>query len=85
MTDVAEEDWITAVTPVPSRKPLSGVLVSRYSTTSSLLPATFFSPSPISAMPNRKSATPLSSEMILLIPICPFLPIVIIFRIPPEP
>ena len=28
MTDVAEDDWITAVTPVPSRTPLSGVLVS---------------------------------------------------------
>ena len=24
MTDVAEDDWMTAVTPVPSRKPLSG-------------------------------------------------------------
>ena len=54
---------MTAVTPVPSKKPLSGVPVSRYNTTSSLLPATFFSPSPISAMPNRNSATPLSSEI----------------------
>ena len=56
MTDVAEDDWITAVTPVPSRKPLTGLPVSRYRISSSLLPATCFSPSPISAMPNRNSA-----------------------------
>ena len=73
MTDVAEEDWMTAVTPVPSRKPLSGVPVRRYKTTSSLLPATFFNPSPISAMPNRNSATPLSSEITLLMLISKFL------------
>ena len=29
MTLVAEEDWITAVTPVPSKMPLSGVLERR--------------------------------------------------------
>ena len=29
ITDVAEEDWITAVTPVPSKTPLMGVLLSR--------------------------------------------------------
>lgn len=29
MTEVAEEDWITAVTPVPSRTPFSGVLLRR--------------------------------------------------------
>ena len=28
MTDVAEEDWITAVTPVPSRSARSGVPLS---------------------------------------------------------
>ena len=28
ITDVADEDWITAVTPVPSRIPLIGVLLS---------------------------------------------------------
>lgn len=64
---------MTAVTPVPSRKPLSGVPVRRYKTTSSLLPATFFNPSPISAMPNRNSATPLSSEITLLMLISKFL------------
>ena len=35
ITEVAEEDWITAVTPVPSRTPLMGVLVRLYSTSSS--------------------------------------------------
>ena len=28
ITEVAEEDWITAVTPVPSSTPFSGVLLS---------------------------------------------------------
>ena len=51
MTLVAEEDWITAVTPVPSRIPLTGVPDRRYRISSSRLPATFFSPSPIRAMP----------------------------------
>ena len=68
MTDVAEDDWITAVTPVPSRKPLTGLPVSRYRISSSLLPATCFSPSPISAMPNRNSAMPLSREITFEIP-----------------
>ena len=68
MTDVAEDDWITAVTPVPSRTPLSGVLVSLYRMISSLLPATFFSPSPMSVMPNRNRATPPSREITLWIP-----------------
>jgi len=35
ITEVAEEDWITAVTPVPSRTPLMGVLVRLYNTSSS--------------------------------------------------
>ena len=29
ITEVAEEDWITAVTPVPSRIPLNGLLERR--------------------------------------------------------
>ena len=65
ITDVAEDDCMTAVTPVPSNTPRSGVPDRRYSTSSSLLPATFFSPSPISVIPNRNSATPPSSEIIL--------------------
>ena len=44
-------------------KPFSGLPVSWNRMTSSLLPATFFRPSPISAMPNRNSAIPLSREI----------------------
>ena len=40
-----------------------GLLESLYSTSSSLLPATFFSPSPIRVMPKRKRATLPSSAM----------------------
>ena len=58
ITDVAQDDWMTAVTPVPRSTARKGVLDKRYKTSSSLLPATFFSPSPISVMPKRKSATP---------------------------
>ena len=35
ITEVAEEDWITAVTPAPRSTPLKGVLDRRYSTSSS--------------------------------------------------
>ena len=63
MTDVADDDWMTAVTPVPSSTPLMGLLVRRYKMTSRRLPATFFRPSPISDMPNRNSAMPLSSAI----------------------
>ncbi len=63
ITEVAEEDWMMAVTPVPRSTPFMGLLESLYSTSSSLLPATFFSPSPIRVMPKRKRATPLSSAM----------------------
>ena len=68
MTEVADEDWITAVTPVPRSMPFKGVLERRYKISSSLLPATSFNPSPISAIPNRNSATPLSSSKTLEIP-----------------
>ena len=74
ITEVAEEDWITAVTPVPSRTPFSGVLLSLYSTSSNRLPATFFSPSPIRDMPNRNSAIPPSSVTTSAMPIAHFLP-----------
>ena len=63
ITEVAEEDWMMAVTPVPRSTPFMGLLESLYSTSSSLLPATFFSPSPIRVMPKRKRATPPSSAM----------------------
>ena len=61
MTLVAEEDWITAVTTLPSSTALSRLEVSRARMVSSRLPATFFSASLISDMPKRKNARPPSS------------------------
>ena len=69
MTEVADDDCMTAVTPVPSRMPLSCVPERRYSTTSSLLPATILRLSPISDMPNRNNATPPRSDSTSAIPI----------------
>ena len=68
ITDVAEDDCITAVTPVPSNMPFKGVLERRNRISSSLLPATFFRLSPMSAMPNRNSATPPKSSSTFEIP-----------------
>ena len=65
ITVVAEEDWITLVTQVPSATPFSGVLVIRYRNASSLLPATSFRPSPIKDIPNRNNATPESKDKII--------------------
>ena len=75
ITEVAAEDWITAVTPVPKRTPFSCVPETLNRIGSSLSPETFFRPSPIRDMPNRKRATPLNSEIISGIPICTFLPV----------
>ena len=66
MTDVADDDWITAVTPVPRRIPLIVLPDSLYRIISILLPATFFSESPMTDMPNRNIATPPKSDTILL-------------------
>ena len=57
-----------AVTAVPRRTPLIGVLVSLYKISSSFSPAAFFSPSPIRDMPNRNRATPLSNDKIDVMP-----------------
>ena len=59
ITVVADEDWITQVTPAPSATPLSGVFVILYRNASSLFPATSFSASPMSIIPYRNIATPL--------------------------
>ena len=69
MMVVAAELWMAAVTPRPSSAPLMGVLLSRQRMTSSLFPATRLSPSPMTDMPNRNSATPHSRESTLLMPI----------------
>ena len=63
ITDVAEEDCMTAVTPVPSSTPFKDVFVSLYNNISRLLPATILRPSPMRDIPNRNSATPLRSEI----------------------
>ena len=76
MTVVAEEDWITAVTSVPSSTPLNVVEVSRPRIVSSLLPATRLSPSPNRVMPKRKNARPPSSEMMSAIPMFTIQPFV---------
>ena len=68
MTEVAQEDWITAVTPVPSSTPFSVVLERRKRIGSSLLPETRLSPSPMRDMPNRNRATPHSREMTSVTP-----------------
>ena len=65
ITVVAEDDWITLVTAVPSATPLIGVFVIRYKNASSLFPATILSPSPISDIPNKNSATPHRSDKII--------------------
>ena len=51
MIVVAEELWMAAVTPKPSKTPFSGVLLSRHRITSSLFPATRLRPSPMTDMP----------------------------------
>ena len=69
MTEVADEDWITAVTPVPSRIPFKGVPDRRNRIGSSLFPETRLRPSPMRDMPKRNMATPPSRLMTSEIPI----------------
>jgi len=58
ITVVAEELWITAVTPRPSRKPLRGLSLSLERMTCSLPPACCSSDSPIRFIPYKKRARP---------------------------
>ena len=58
ITAVAQEDWITAVTAVPSSMPRRGVPERRKSTGAKLFPERRFRLSPISPMPKMNSATP---------------------------
>jgi hypothetical protein len=69
MTVVADDDWIIAVTAAPSNTPFIGVLVSLYNISSNFSPAAFLRPSPISDIPNRNNATPLSNDKIDVMPI----------------
>ena len=58
ITVVAEELWMTDVTPSPVRKPLNLLPVSLPSSTLRLPPARRSRPSPITCMPNRKRHSP---------------------------
>ena len=61
ITVVAEELWITAVTPRPVKNPLILLFVSLPSRAFSPFPARLSSPSPITFMPNRKRQRPPTS------------------------
>ena len=58
MTVVAEEDWITAVTPAPKRTALTGLEVRRSKIISNLPPDSFSKPAPITLIPYKNSASP---------------------------
>ena len=58
ITVVADDDCITAVTSIPTIKPLKVLLVSFSSICSSLPPESFSRPSPIVFIPYRNSASP---------------------------
>ena len=58
ITVVAEEDWMTAVTPAPNKTALIGLEVNFSSIFSSLPPDTFSNPFPMVFIPNRNSANP---------------------------
>ena len=58
MTVVAEEDWITAVMPAPTRTPRKRLAVSRSRISFILLPAAASRPELIICMPYRNSARP---------------------------
>ena len=62
ITVVAEEDWITAVTPRPNRNPLTGLEVIFPKIVFRLEPALFFRASPITSIPYRKSDKPHKSD-----------------------
>ena len=58
MTDVADEDWITAVTPAPSRTALIGLLVNFSKIFSRRPPDILVNPSPITFIPYKNNARP---------------------------
>ena len=58
ITVVAEDDWITAVTPAPSNTALIGFDVSFSRIFSSLPPETLVRPSPITFIPYKNRARP---------------------------
>ena len=65
ITVVAEEDWITAVAAIPSKKPLGMVLLIRARMVCSLPPASRSRDLPMVSIPKRNRARPPNKEMIL--------------------
>ena len=62
MTVVAEEDWITAVTAMPSRKPLGTLELIFARIVCNLPPAIRSRAEPMVSMPNRNRASPPSRD-----------------------
>jgi hypothetical protein len=58
ITVVAEDDWITAVTPAPNKTAFHLLFVSLSSSISNLPPDALESPLPITSMPYKKNASP---------------------------
>ena len=58
ITVVADDDWITAVTPAPKSTALIGELVNFSKICSSLPPEVLASPSPITCIPYKNRASP---------------------------
>ncbi len=83
ITVVAEEDWITAVTPAPTSTAFTGLLVSFSRMLSSLPPEAFESPSPIRFIPYKNRARPpiivsmlkksISTPSLIINSLCPHL------------
>ena len=67
ITVVAEEDWITAVTTRPIKRPFTGWSVRRLKIVCSLPPACRSSALPITSMPNKNMARPPSSAVMVKI------------------
>ena len=70
ITVVADDDWMTAVTPAPRSTAPSLLLVRFSNTLSSLPPESFSNPSLSRCIPYRNSARPPKSEIRLKILIC---------------
>ena len=64
ITVVAEELWITAVTPSPVSKPIKALLVSRLKMFLSPLPARRSKESPIMLIPNKNRLSPPTKDKI---------------------
>ncbi len=62
ITVVADDDWMTAVTPAPNRTAFKGFEVNFSNTRSNFPPDSFSSPPPMTCMPYRNKAKPPTSD-----------------------